>query len=65
MNTRLITDIEIDGIDLKDRPDFCDAYICYAVWSDTGVELTDAELEQATVTYSDYINEYCNEVNDG
>ena len=36
--------IEMDGIDLKDYPDFCDAYISYAE-DETGRPLTDEELE--------------------
>lgn len=36
--------IEIDGIDLGDRPDFCDAYISSAQFVD-GEELTDDELD--------------------
>ena len=36
--------IEMDGIDLKDYPDFCDAYISYAE-DKTGRPLTDEELE--------------------
>ena len=39
-----ITDYQIDGIDLKDYPDFCDAYLSYAE-DENGNELTDKELE--------------------
>jgi len=39
-----LTTIEIDGIDLKDRPDFCDAYIYSAQFID-GEELNDDELD--------------------
>ena len=39
--------IEIDGIDMTDYPDLCDAYISYAEWSD-GTELTQAELDNLT-----------------
>ena len=39
-----LSTIEIDGIDLKDRPDFCDAYICSAQFID-GEELNDDELD--------------------
>ncbi len=37
--------IEVDGIDTKDAPDFCDAYATYAEFVD-GAALTDDELEQ-------------------
>ncbi len=36
--------IEFDGIDHSDYPDFCDAFICYAEHED-GEPLTDAELD--------------------
>ena len=41
---REITDIEVEDIDLKDYPDFCDAFIAAARWEDTGEDLTEAEL---------------------
>lgn len=37
--------IEVDGIDTSDAPDFCDAFISYAEWSD-GTPLTDKELDR-------------------
>lgn len=40
------TNIQIDGIDHKDYPDYVDAYISSAEWSDTGEVLTDAELDE-------------------
>lgn len=53
---RDITDIEIDGIDMRDAPDFCDAYITYAAWKSTGTELTDKQLDQLN-NHSDYVYE--------
>ena len=41
----LIKSIIIDGIDRRDYPDFCDAYITYAEWSD-GSPLSDEDLEE-------------------
>ena len=42
-----VYDIEIDGIDLKDSPDFCDAYICKAFYNLlTPRELTEEECIQ-------------------
>jgi hypothetical protein len=43
---RSITDIEVEDIDTRDAPDFCDAYIATAHWKDTGEELSVAELEE-------------------
>ena len=43
-----IDDIEVEGIDYDDYPDFCDAYIARAKYDDpvTGYrELTENELE--------------------
>ena len=41
-----ITEIELDGVDRRDYPDFCDAFICAAVWKDSGKALTNEELER-------------------
>jgi hypothetical protein len=38
-----LTSVEIEGIDTKDHPDYCDAFVANAVWFDR--ELTDDELE--------------------
>ena len=39
-----ITNIEVDGIDTKDYPDFCDAFISSADYD--GVEMTDEQLDE-------------------
>ena len=39
-----IDNIEIDGIDTKDYPDFCDAYISSADYD--GVPMTDEQLDE-------------------
>jgi hypothetical protein len=44
-----ITDIEIDGIDKSDYPDFCDAYIASANYN--GREMTQEELENLDTTF--------------
>jgi len=46
IDTSKICDIEVDGIDTKDYPDFSDAYISSASWTETGVPLTDEELDE-------------------
>ena len=46
LNGRKVVDVEVDGVDTRDYPDFCDAYFSNAVYEDTGEELTDEELEQ-------------------
>jgi len=45
MNKAKIENIEIEGLDIKDYPKFCDAYISHATWKDTGEDLTEPELE--------------------
>ena len=44
LNYRLITNIEVDGVDFKDAPDFADAFISAADYD--GREMTEEELEQ-------------------
>lgn len=39
-----IDDIELDGIDHRDYPDFCDAYICSASYK--GRDMSDSELDR-------------------
>ena len=43
LNYKLITDIEFDGIDYNDYPDFCDAYIVRAQYN--GKEMTEDQIE--------------------
>tara|TARA_R110000744_G_C18898757_1_gene508963 strand:+ start:35 stop:319 length:285 start_codon:yes stop_codon:yes gene_type:complete len=52
-----LTDLEVDGVDMADYPDFCDAFItsgCVTTWDDECRDLTEDEL--------DYINDECPEV---
>jgi hypothetical protein len=51
-----IDSIEIEGIDLNDFPDFCDAFISYAETND-GRQLTISELDLLTENNSSLINE--------
>jgi len=43
IDTSQVEDIEIDGINPRDYPDFCDAFILEATYK--GREMTDEELE--------------------
>ena len=36
--------LEVDGIDMKDYPDFSDAFICYGEYTD-GTPLEDVDLK--------------------
>ena len=44
MDYKKIDNIEIDGIDTKDYPDFCDAYISSADYD--GKPMTDKQLDE-------------------
>ncbi len=44
LNTSKLESVEVDGIDFKDYPDFCDAYISYAEID--GIELTDEQYDE-------------------
>ena len=44
MDYKKIDNIEVDGIDTKDYPDFCDAYISSADYD--GVPMTDEQLDE-------------------
>jgi hypothetical protein len=57
LNGREVADVEIDGVDTTDYPDFCDAYFSFAVFKDNGEELTEDELEQLTRDNADVVNE--------
>ena len=49
-----IVDIEVDGIDTRDYPDFCDAFIASAA-----IETRDGEYRELTDEELDYINDNC------
>lgn len=57
LNNRNVINAEVDGVDSRDFPDFCDAHFCYAIWEDTKEELTDEELMQLTIECGDSLNE--------
>jgi len=40
----LINTIQLDGVDMKDYPDFCDAYIVSACYD--GRQMNDEQLEE-------------------
>ena len=55
MDYQKIDNIEIDGIDTKDYPDFCDAYISSADYD--GVPMTDEQLDELNED-GDYVYEH-------
>ena len=52
---KLLEDYEIDGVDTKDYPDFCDAYLAEGVYD--GRHMTIEECDWFTETYPEWINE--------
>ena len=56
-NGMQIDDVEIDGIDTRDYPDFCDAYVNNLWLVDNGEvrEATDAELDEINDNERDYV----------
>ena len=43
---RTVVDLEVDGVDPRDYPEFADAYVSWAHWADTGEPLNDQELDE-------------------
>jgi hypothetical protein len=56
LNGRKVIDIEVDGVDVWDFPDFSDAYFSYACYED-GTPLTDDELNKFTEDNGDLLYE--------
>lgn len=56
LNGRRVKNAEVDGVDLDDYPDFCDAFFSYAEYED-GTPLNDEELEQLEEEFGDLINQ--------
>ena len=50
-----LTDWDIDGVDSRDYPDFCDAFLVEAWVGD--YELTEEELEYVQETFPEWISE--------
>ena len=44
MDYKLIEDVELDGIDRSDHPDYVDAFICAGTYD--GREMTEEELDK-------------------
>lgn len=51
-----VCDVEVEGINTRDSPDFVDAFVSYAVWAKSLEELTDAELDALNDDY-DFVYE--------
>ena len=62
LNKRKVVDIEVDGVDFKDYPDFCDSFISHAKFEDTGVALDEEQLydlqDQNWVEFNEHVLDY-------
>jgi hypothetical protein len=56
LNGRAVVDITVDGIDMRDYPDFCDAYFDSGFYED-GTALSDDELIELTDDNPDLLHE--------
>ena len=50
-----LTELEFDGIDHNDYPDYCDAFLSYAYYIDR--KLTDEEIDYINDNHCEFINE--------
>lgn len=55
-NGKKVVDLEVDGVNSADYPDFSDAYFSYACYED-GTELTDDELEKLADQHGDVLHQ--------
>lgn len=56
MDVTKIDDIEFDGVDWSDYPDFCDVVVVAATWDD-GRDLTEAEIDHLMDEHGDFVYE--------
>ena len=56
LNGKKVVDIEIDGVNPSDYPDFSDAYFSYACYED-GTPLTEQELDKLADQNGDILHE--------
>ena len=48
--------MEFENVDMRDYPDFCDAYLVYAEL-ENGTGLTDEQIDYLNDTHWDFVNE--------
>ena len=57
IDTKLIVDVEIDGVDMRDYPKLVDAYVSKAMWKDTDRQLSEEELEDLNDNHYEFVFE--------
>lgn len=60
MNIETLNNVQVEGVDMADYPDFVDAYISYAEDAN-GNELSDEQLEQLTEENQEFVQELAHE----
>jgi hypothetical protein len=61
LNGRVVVDIEVDGVNSWDSPDFADAFLSSAVFDDNGQKLSDEELELLAEQNPCMVNEFAHQ----
>ena len=56
MNINGLIDVQIDGINMYDYPDFVDAYVSFAI-DEEGNILTDDQLDQLAQDHPEWLQE--------
>mgnify|MGYP005692805055 CR=1 FL=1 len=63
LNNIKVIDVEVDGLDMKDYPDFVDAYISEAKFADTKQPLDDEQLgelqDQNPMEFHELVSDEC------
>jgi hypothetical protein len=54
LNGKKVVDLEVDGVDSRDYPDFSDAYFSSGCYED-GTPLTEEELDKLTILADDVL----------
>jgi len=57
LHGRKVVDVQVEDVDSRDYPDFCDAYFSYAVFEDTGEELDEDDMDLLNEMYPEVVNE--------
>ena len=60
LDTKLIDNVEVDGIDTADYPDFCDAFIAAADYD--GMPMTEEQLDEINENYDFVYDCVCDEL---
>ena len=54
LNGKKVIDLQVDGVDSSDYPDFCSAYFSSGCYED-GTRLTEDELDHLTILAGDVL----------